>query len=275
MQKLNLNTLIEYDDEKFRPKVLMNEPGYRMVLLSMRAWQHIPEHASKGMVTVHAILGHVTLFAGSFPDELYAGEVICIESGVSHRIEAVEDSALLVLSTGGTDSSMGHSEELDLCQVPRPQLLPLVLERFDALVLGESFVLTTDHNPVLLNRDLENIRPGQVAWEHLNRGPDRYRIRIRRVAPLHASDNLIPARPEAYSRNSQYVRTHTPDTRGTTASKSSMITTAPEPTTLPLESYLNSEYGLRSWLLTQGHKRIALLYPINHDFFCDWRRGYA
>lgn len=197
MQKLNLNTLIEYDDEIFRPKVLMDEPGYRMVLLSMRAWQRIPEHASKGMVTVHAILGHVTVFVGSSPDELYAGEVICIANGVSHRIEAVEDSALLVLSTGDTGSSMGHFEELDLCQVKRPQLLPLVLERFDALVLGESFVLTTDHNPVLLNRDLEDIRPGQVAWEHLNRGPDRYRIRIRRVAPLHASDSLIPARPEA------------------------------------------------------------------------------
>lgn len=196
MQKHNLNVLIEYDDETFSPKVLMDEPGYRMVLLSMRAWQRIPEHASKGMVTVHAILGHVTVFAGSSPDELYAGEVICIENGVPHRIEAVEDSALLVLSTGGTGSSMGHSEELDLYQVPRPQLFPLVFKRFDALALGESFVLTTDHNPVLLDRELENTRPGQASWEHLNRGPDRYRIRIRRVAPLQTSDSLVAARPE-------------------------------------------------------------------------------
>ena len=97
MQKLNLNVLIEYDDERFNPKVLMNEPGYRMVLLSMRAGQRIPEHASKGTVTMQAILGHITLFAGPFPDELHAGQVICIESGVRHRIEAFEDSALLVL----------------------------------------------------------------------------------------------------------------------------------------------------------------------------------
>ena len=124
MQKHNLNVLIEYDDERFRPKVLMNEPGYNMVLLSMRAGQLIPEHASKGIVTVHAIRGHVSLFAGSFPDELYAGEVICIESGVPHRIEAIEDSALLILSTGGSDSSTAHSEELDLVQVPKPQRHP-------------------------------------------------------------------------------------------------------------------------------------------------------
>ena len=196
MQKHNLNTLIEYDDERFSPKVLMNEPGYRMVLLSMRAGQLIPEHASKGMVTVQAILGHITLFAGSFPNELYAGEVICLESGVPHRIEAIEDSALLVLSTGGPDSSTAHSEELDLCQVPRPQRHRLVFERFDALALGESFVLTNDHNPVLLDRELENSRPGQATWEHLNRGPVKYHIRIRRVAPAHTSDSLVAMRPE-------------------------------------------------------------------------------
>jgi hypothetical protein len=46
MQKLNLNVLIEYDDKRFNPKVLMNEPGYRMVLLSMRAGQSVPEHHS-------------------------------------------------------------------------------------------------------------------------------------------------------------------------------------------------------------------------------------
>ena len=196
MQKRNLNALIEYDDERFNPKVLMNEPGYRMVLLSMRAGQLIPEHASKGMVTVHAILGHVTLFAGSFPNELYAGEVICIENGEPHQIEAIEDSALLVLSTGGSDSSTADSEELDLCRVPRSQRHSLVFKRFDTLALGESFVLTSDHNPVLLERELENTHPGQATWEHLNRGPLKYRIRIRRVAPAHTSDSLVATRPE-------------------------------------------------------------------------------
>ena len=28
------------------------------------------------------------------------------------------------------------------------------------------------------------------------------------------------------------------------------------------ESYLNSEQGIRSWLLTTGHKRIAILYMV-------------
>jgi uncharacterized protein (DUF2249 family) len=163
------------------------------------------------MVTVYAVLGHVTLFAGAFPDELYAGQVICIESGVSHRIEAIEDSALLVLSTGGPASAITQCGELDLYRIPRSQLFPLVFETFDTLELGESFVVTTDHNPVLLEREFDDTRLLQAAWEHLNRGPDRYRIRIRRVglAPIprtvwfQAARRFIP-------RHSQYVRQHSP-----------------------------------------------------------------
>ncbi len=37
--------------------------------------------------------------------------------------------------------------------------------------------------------------------------------------------------------------------------------------TLPEKHYLNNEYGLKSWLLTQDHKRIAILYLITTCFF--------
>src|ERR1700674_2173524 len=36
---------------------------------------------------------------------------------------------------------------------------------------------------------------------------------------------------------------------------------------LPHEDYLNATYGLRSWLLTTDHKRIALLYLGSVTFF--------
>src|SRR6201996_8580301 len=40
-----------------------------------------------------------------------------------------------------------------------------------------------------------------------------------------------------------------------------------ETASLPKRSYLNSEYGLKSWLLTGDHKRIAILYLISITFF--------
>ncbi len=45
------------------------------------------------------------------------------------------------------------------------------------------------------------------------------------------------------------------------------VGTPPELLLLPKESYLNSGYGLKSWLLTQDHKRIALLYLFTTSFF--------
>ncbi len=49
----------------------------------------------------------------------------------------------------------------------------------------------------------------------------------------------------------------------------STILSLPDQSTasLPKVSYLNKEYGLKSWLLTQDHKRIAILYLIAITFF--------
>lgn len=182
MQKYDLNALVEYDDKKFHPKVLINEPGYRMVLLSMRAGQSIPEHANQGRVTVHAMRGHVTFFEGPAPHELHAGEVISIESGSPHRLESHEDSALLVLATGSAPAPKSKSEELDLRQVPRPERHPLVFAKLDALAVGESFILINDHDPVPLNIQIQNQRPGEVSWEYTGREPGLFRIQIKRIS---------------------------------------------------------------------------------------------
>jgi hypothetical protein len=41
----------------------------------------------------------------------------------------------------------------------------------------------------------------------------------------------------------------------------------------PKENYLTVEYGIRSWLPTTDHKRIALLYLVSIAFFfCHCRR---
>src|ERR1051325_9406655 len=36
---------------------------------------------------------------------------------------------------------------------------------------------------------------------------------------------------------------------------------------MPRKHYLNDNYGIRSWLLTKDHKRIAVLYLISITFF--------
>jgi quercetin dioxygenase-like cupin family protein len=170
MQKHNLNQLLEYDDERFRPKMLLNEPGYRMMLLNMRAGQSIREHAVQGIVTAYAILGHVSLYAGPCPCDLHAGELVCIESGLPHRVEAQEDSALLVLIADGDGSSLDGGEELDLREIRRSEHRPLVFHKFE--MLGRSFTLTNDRDRAPISRQMNDMRPGQFGWEHIQRSPD-------------------------------------------------------------------------------------------------------
>jgi len=102
MQKLNINELIEFKDEKFNPKVLVNEPGTRIVLLCLRGGQVVPEHSAQGSVTVQAITGHVTFYDGSEPCEMFAGTLVRLSANRPHRVEAHQDSALLVTVTNAS-----------------------------------------------------------------------------------------------------------------------------------------------------------------------------
>jgi uncharacterized protein (DUF2249 family) len=192
MQKHNVQDLIEFNEKAFSPKTLINQPGYRLVLLNLRAGQSVPEHAAKEMVTVFAMSGHITFYENQTPFELRAGEVLWIDGGVPHRLDAHEDSSLLVVRAGNAPAAI--EEEIDVRQVPRPQRHPLVFTKFDALAVGGSFILQNDHDPIPLNRQMESMRPGQLSWEYIVRGPDIFRIRIRRIAPLSGSE-MSPAAP--------------------------------------------------------------------------------
>lgn len=194
MQIYKLRELAEFDGTKFSPKVLMNRPGYRLVLLSLRRGQGIPEHATKEMVTVYAISGHITFYETQTPFELRAGEVLFIEGGMAHALEAHEDSTLLVVAAG--NSIPAPAPVLDLRTIPHVQRHPLVFARFDALGIGESFELINDHDPIPLYRQMDGMRPGQAVWNYLERGPEAYRIRILRIAPLADTDISASAQSE-------------------------------------------------------------------------------
>src|ERR687890_1231252 len=43
----------------------------------------------------------------------------------------------------------------------------------------------------------------------------------------------------------------------------------------PTVNYLNADYGIKSWLLTKDHKRIALLYLVSVTFFFALGGAYA
>lgn len=196
MQKYNLNNLIDFDEKRFNPKVVISESGHRVMLISMSAGHLIPEHAAPGQVTIHALQGHVTFFENDTPCDLFPGEMVSLETGSKHRVHAHEDSVLLVtlITTPKADGvPVDSTENLDIREVPRPLRHPMIFAKFDALPIGASLRLINDHDPIPLNRQFDSIRPGQALWEYDERGPNLFRIRITRVGPPAPSDRPLSA----------------------------------------------------------------------------------
>jgi uncharacterized protein (DUF2249 family)/quercetin dioxygenase-like cupin family protein len=191
MTKHNLNNLIEFDSRRFNPNVLINDPDYRMVLLSIKAGQSVPEHMTSGKVTVYVVRGHITFYEQNTPSEMRSGEVISIAAGIKHHVDAHEDSALLVLATGTVRGQhSAQDDEIDIRAIPRAQRHPLIFAKFDSLAVGCSFRLLNDHDPVPLNQQFESFRHGQAAWEYLERGPNIFRIRITKISSQNTPNTL-------------------------------------------------------------------------------------
>lgn len=57
-----------------------------------------------------------------------------------------------------------------------------IFATFDALAVGESFDLLSDHEPRPLHGQLLQQWPGQFSWDMLQAGPAQWRVRIGRLA---------------------------------------------------------------------------------------------
>ncbi|QDS94829.1 Cupin domain protein [Roseimaritima multifibrata] len=66
------------------------------IRLVMPAGKQIPEHKARGEITVHCLEGAVKFFVGETPHELSAGDMLYLEAGKLHAVEAIEDSTVLV-----------------------------------------------------------------------------------------------------------------------------------------------------------------------------------
>ncbi|MDQ4104095.1 MAG: DUF2249 domain-containing protein, partial [Actinomycetota bacterium] len=72
--------------------------------------------------------------------------------------------------------------ELDVRYLPTPDKHPVIFQAYDALRVGESFVLATSHDPRHLRDDFDADHCGSYRWEYLDQGPDTWRIRITKLA---------------------------------------------------------------------------------------------
>lgn len=71
---------------------------------------------------------------------------------------------------------------LDVREIIPRERHPLIFSRLDALAVGEALRLVNDHDPKPLRYQLLAERPDMFEWEPEEQGPERWVVRIRKIA---------------------------------------------------------------------------------------------
>ncbi|HLJ67083.1 MAG TPA: cupin domain-containing protein [Chloroflexota bacterium] len=85
-----------YDAGKPTGKTLVKEPDLRIVLIALRDGAGLEEHQASGPISVQVIEGKITLRVMNARVDLTAGEIVALEAGVRHDVEAAGDAAFLL-----------------------------------------------------------------------------------------------------------------------------------------------------------------------------------
>ncbi len=79
------------------------------------------------------------------------------------------------------------------CRIKHAQ----IFQRWFDLPVGESFVLLNDHDPIPLHYQFEAEFAGAFSWEYLERGPEDFRVKITKRAPVAGPAAAPPSFPAA------------------------------------------------------------------------------
>lgn len=77
-------------------KTLAKHHDLRIVLIAMKKGTRLDEHRTGGAVSIQAIEGRVQLHVARKTIELPAGSLLALDRALSHDVEALEDSALVL-----------------------------------------------------------------------------------------------------------------------------------------------------------------------------------
>jgi quercetin dioxygenase-like cupin family protein len=79
----NAKTLVKYED-------------FRVVLTALKAHARLPGHQTEGRISIQTVAGHIQLRAQGRTFDLPTGRLLALDQGLSHDVEALEESAFLL-----------------------------------------------------------------------------------------------------------------------------------------------------------------------------------
>jgi quercetin dioxygenase-like cupin family protein len=79
-----------------RSTTVLQESGLRVLLLHLKPGERLPEHQTRGAITVQCLQGEVSFASGEETVELRPGLLLSLPPGAPHGLEARKDALLLV-----------------------------------------------------------------------------------------------------------------------------------------------------------------------------------
>jgi quercetin dioxygenase-like cupin family protein len=114
--KLEAATLVDVNEEiirlqkevstneelEHRTKMLVKHPEFRIVLITMNSGSQWAEHKTNSRISMQPLQGHIRLFTPDGNVDLREGQLLTLDPGVPHSVEALEESAFLLTLSGST-----------------------------------------------------------------------------------------------------------------------------------------------------------------------------
>jgi quercetin dioxygenase-like cupin family protein len=82
-------------------KTLAKYPDFRIVLILMKANTHMIEHRAEGRISLQHLLGRICVHLPDRKIEVSAGQLLVLDCGMLHNLEALEESAFLLTNLLG------------------------------------------------------------------------------------------------------------------------------------------------------------------------------
>lgn len=76
---------------------------------------------------------------------------------------------------------IGPDKVMDVRPIPCSVKHGLIIKNWLNLAVGDHFILLNDHDPVPLYYQFNAEWPGAFTWEHLVKGPDEFRVKIKKL----------------------------------------------------------------------------------------------
>ncbi|MEP7273138.1 MAG: cupin domain-containing protein [Acidobacteriota bacterium] len=77
-------------------KTLVKQPDLRIVLMAFEEGAQLTGHSTDARMSIYTLMGHVKLIIPGQTIDLPQGQLLVLDRGVEHALEALEESAILL-----------------------------------------------------------------------------------------------------------------------------------------------------------------------------------